>query len=209
MMQRLLLISLCASSAAQAQGGPAFWRTVAPRLQAVRVLRAEQDSLLSVLTTQLHLIDPELTCELGTAKDGVFEMIVSADGVSRLIPTVRGLVETAPTIPNWRFIAFRPRVGTSFTVRYDGYNLSPDSLWFRPEPDSGRIGLWLYLPGADDQNRRERALGAAFIMLDMVIGELDAMTKIGFIEFRELPVHPSERGLQPIAKLAPIVERLP
>ena len=208
-LQRLLIASACVVAAAQAQTPAAFWTAVGPDLQAVHDLRHEQDSLLGRITTHLHRLDPDLTCELGTAGDGVFELIVSADGLSRLIPTVRAVVGSAPAIKNWRFIAFRPRVGTSFSVKYEGYNLDPKALWFRPERDGKKVGLWLYLPGAEDEGHRQRAIGAAFIMLDMVIGELDAMTKIGFMEFRKLPQNPRGQKLRPIGELPAIVDSLP
>ncbi len=195
-LQRLLIASACAVAAAQAQTPAAFWTAVGPDLQAVHDLRHEQGSLLGRITTHLHRLDPDLTCELGTAGDGVFELIVSADGLSRLIPTVRAVVGSAPAIKNWRFIAFRPRVGTSFSVKYEGYNLDPKALWFRPERDGKKVGLWLYLPGAEDE-------------VDMVIGELDAMTKIGFMEFRKLPQNPRGQGLRPIGELPAIVDSLP
>ena len=208
-LQRLLMASAFVVTAAQGQTPAAFWTAVGPNLQVVHDLRHEQDSLLGLVTTHLHRLDPDLTCELGTARDGVFELIVSADGRSRLIPTVRALVASAPAIKNWRFIAFRPRLGTSFGVKYEGYNLDPKALWFRPERDGKKVGLWLYLPGAEDEGHRQRAIGAAFIMLDMVIGELDAMTKIGFMEFRKLPQNPRGQGLRPIGELPAIVDSLP
>ncbi len=70
--------------------------------------------------------------------------------------------------------------------------------------DEALLGL-----GAEDEGHRQRAIGAAFIMLDMVIGELDAMTKIGFMEFRKLPQNPRGQGLRPIGELPAIVDSLP
>src|SRR6267378_7901619 len=133
MSLRLIVIAtVFGASAAGSQTPADFWRAVTPRLIAVRDLRHEQDSLVGYVASQLHHIDPDLTCELGTAKDGVYELIVSADGLSRLIPTVKAVVQSAPVIKNWRVIAFRPRLGTGFTVRYDGFALPADSIWFHP-----------------------------------------------------------------------------
>mgnify|MGYP003578839364 CR=1 FL=1 len=81
-------------------------------------------------------------------------------------------------------------------------------IWFRPEPDRGKVGLWLYLPGAEGA-QRPRAQGAAFIMLDTVVGELATITKIGFIEFRELPIDPRRAGLRPIGDLPSVVDTIP
>jgi hypothetical protein len=207
-LRYLLPAVLFAASAAEAQSTSAFWQTVKPRLQAVRNLSGEQNALVEFVSTELHRLDPRLTCELGTGRDGVHELIISADGLSRLIPAVRALVASAPPIKNWRYIAFRPRVGTSFGLTYDSYDLKPEQMWFRPEADSGRVGLWLYLPGVDGP-AHDQARGAALIMLDMAIGELATMTKVGFIEFRELPPKPQEAGLRPIGDLPSVVDTVP
>src|SRR5256885_16554285 len=96
-LQRLLMASAFVVTAAQGQTPAAFWTAVGPTLQVVHDLRHEQDSLLGLVTTHLPRLDPDLTCELGTARAGVFELIGSADGRRRLISTVRARVSSAAT----------------------------------------------------------------------------------------------------------------
>jgi len=206
-MRRLSWTLVFAATALRAQQTPEtrFWATVAPRLAVVRDLPSKRDALTSFLSEELHRVNQRLVFELGTAHDSVNELIISADGLHELIPTVEGLVRAAPSIPGWRIIAFRPRTGTRFSVKFDGYSLRPDQVWFRAEPDRSKTGLWIYIPDAEGP-RRESATGAAFILLDMAIGELDVMTKVGFIEFRPLPPRPIEGGLHQLKDLPEVID---
>src|SRR5215831_5686226 len=55
---------------------------------------------------------PGLVHEVGQAADGVFEIIISADGIRERFPKVVECVKRAPKITGWRVIAFRPRLAS-------------------------------------------------------------------------------------------------
>ena len=172
-----------------------------------RLLQAGPDVQAPVyrrLGEQLRHYDDGLTWEMAAKRDPR-EFVVSADGSRALFPAVRRLIDAAPEVPGWTFIAFRQRSADKFELEFGGIKISPDDVWFRSEPAGSVCHLAVYLPGLTADN--EPMLGnAAFIMMDALLGEYDTTTKVGRIEFAALPVDPVAAGLQPFSRLAEVID---
>ena len=166
---------------------------------------AGKPGIAQELSEELKKVDPGLTYEIGGFPGQTREFIISADGISSVVPAVKRLAEIAPDIPGWEIIAFRPRQGTDFSIKFDHIELSPEDIWFTAEEDGNRLGLILYLPNLDSEHRNT-VVGASFIMLDIAIGEYDVITKIGFIEHKQVPDNPKDHGLRSFDQLAQTVD---
>jgi hypothetical protein len=163
---------------------------------------ANTQAVTRALGARLQNVDRGLTYELGQAGDGVYEFIVSANGIRDVFPEVIRLVRVAPEIEGWRIIAFRPRRPDALTSRLDyaGMSISGEDIWYRSEDGGSEFNLSVYIRGLDPANERT-AVGAAFLMLDLALGEYDVATKLRSIDFAPLPPDPAAQGLKPLNDL--------
>src|SRR5882724_2507163 len=62
--------------------------------------------------------------------------VVSADGHADRADAVKDFAATAPELPGWKVIAFRPRmpIGDSLEIAIEDERIGPDDIWFRVEP---------------------------------------------------------------------------
>jgi hypothetical protein len=164
----------------------------------------EREALLDELLTALQTYSAGLWFESGIAGDGVNELIISAEGNLDCFSDVRLLVASAPSIPGWRVIAFKPANGFAFTTRYEGITFSPEATWFLPlasvrAPGAVdiRVGYAHY-----DEGAHQRFLTGTYIMLECALGELALAEKVGRIEVSQLPSSPPTSGYLPLPELA-------
>lgn len=191
--------------ATPSEAARAFWRwfTVnAPRLHAYR---KGPDPILAELAGELAGVHAGLTFELGPLIEGCRDFIVSADGLRALFPEVRALIDAAPDVPGWSFVAFRQRRKDAVVVRVDKLKLEGGDVWFRAERDGLRAGLFLFVRELTEENFKVVG-GAVMILLDAALGEYDTETKVGFIEWAELPGDPAAAGLRPFSELSLAVD---
>ncbi|WP_407353294.1 hypothetical protein [Luteimonas sp. R10] len=175
------------------------------RFRNVEVPAKEQ--LLDELLDALHDYCPHLWFETGRADDGCNELIVSAEGDTRYFSAVRTLIATAPPVPGWRFIAFKPGSGFGFDTRYGGITFSPKATWFLPLRSSSdpsalgiRVGYAHY-----DQAQEQIFLTGTFIMLECTLGEVALAEQVQHIEVAALPSSPESSGYSPLPELANLV----
>jgi hypothetical protein len=126
-----------------------FWAWFTANSNRVATIEHGHEPIAGELAAHLQAIDPDLTFEVGV-KDKPRELIISAGGVKRAFPAVRRLVAAAPEIAGWTVIAFRPRSAGGLIVEFGTYRVDPAQVWFTAEPDRGKCGITLYLPGYRD-----------------------------------------------------------
>jgi hypothetical protein len=153
----------------------------------------------------LRSIHDALAWEAGCGQDGVWELIISADGQKAAIPAVRALVASAPEIPGWRIVAFR-QPSSGHEIRMGDKTLTFEDVHFQAYKDDGKIGLELFIKGFDGKDMQ--VVGMAFLLFDMAIGEFDAMTLIGGVGYAPFEKRPKENELYTLDDLAPIVASL-
>jgi hypothetical protein len=159
--------------------------------------------LFTKLNKQLAKVNRDLTYEFSAELiDGKREFIISADGIYTTFPDVINLVEAAPQMIHFEIIAFRQR-GKEFTIQYNGIELDPSDVFFSYKAQSDHIDIVLYIKGYNPDNQNWD--GAAFILLDTIIGEYDVVTKIGEIDFRTFQ---DNLIMKPIMELPDIVDNI-
>jgi hypothetical protein len=129
----------------------------------------------------LSRVDPGLSYVLETTGRRN-TLIVSADGNFGLFRTARGLVESAPRVKGWKFVALRPRRKTLTPERVDAVVLDPATTHFDLYRDGGRVGVVFYLPDYDPDRQSAYRLAAMRLMCQAV-GEWQVGTDVGFIDF--------------------------
>jgi hypothetical protein len=178
----------------------AFWEWFKANAHLVREAETGQEDILHALYSQLNKVQKGLTFELGPISDNQREFIISADGIRERFPAVQKLVAAAPEFPDWEIIAFRQPKGFDGRVQFGDIELSPEDIWFSAHPEGNLTGLKIFLRGLSEQNKQALA-GAAFILLDSILGEYALETRVGTIEWEPLPHDPEGRGLKQLKDL--------
>lgn len=184
----------------------AFWEWFKSNAPLIKEADSGHEPILDELYSQLSKVQKGLTFELGPKEDERREFIVSADGIKDRFPAVQRLVAAAPVFSDWEIIAFRQPKGYDSTVQFGDVNLSPNDIWFSAYPDGSLTGLSIYIRGLSNQNIQDLA-GAAFVLLDSVLGEYALETRIGGIEWEPLPIDPEGEGLKPLKDLPETIEK--
>ncbi|WNS77903.1 hypothetical protein RRU94_05340 [Domibacillus sp. DTU_2020_1001157_1_SI_ALB_TIR_016] len=157
------------------------------------------EPLFNQLEKKLRKVHKDLAFEFSADLiNGKREFIISADGVEELFPVVRELVDQAPSLNGFDIIAFRQPSEEGCHISIDGLTLTDEDVYFDYlyDPEAELVDLRFFIKGFDAENMAYDQ--AVFIMMDTVLGEYDAATKVGSIEMRKL--HEKE-GLYSISEL--------
>lgn len=166
----------------------AIFRTVKPNYS---------ESLLDVLMEELHKIDDGLYFEIGGyPNEDEIELIVTPEGIKEKGDLVKTVINSAPSIPNWKFTAFKQPSGYEFITNFEGCEFNPKKAWFLPLVSAKKpkaLGLRVGIPNFMDENV-DRFVSAAYIAIDTFIGEEKSIDRIHYLEVCLLPESPQELG---------------
>jgi hypothetical protein len=164
--------------------------------------------LLDALHRELKRVHPLLTFEFSTlSEEGERVLIISADGIAEAFPEAVRLVEWAPELPKWEFLAFRPRIpDLDHAVELEGVSLHPRDIAFDFELTGGELILSLYVKDYDPENNWHGL--ATLILLDAMLGEYDAVTKISSLRIHSLSEASDPQSLVSFDLLPLLVEDL-
>lgn len=131
---------------------------------------------------------PDTVVELEGAADGAegATLVFSANGVREHFPQLQALTEQAQT-QRYRVRAFRNRALAAgmadFAIRMGDFELSAADIRVRCEGWRELAALEIAFSRPIEAEMLPHAQNMAFIMLDHVVGEWDAVVKIGAVDF--------------------------
>lgn len=129
----------------------------------------------------LGRVDPGLSYVLDT--EGRRNVLtISADGELGLFKTAQRVVEAAPKVRGWKFVALRQKRRQLTPERVDPIVLDPATTYFDLYRDGARVGVVFYLPAYDPDQLPAYRLAAMRLMCQAV-GEWAVGTDIGFVDF--------------------------
>lgn len=166
-----------------------FWAWFEANQDMLFHFERDQEGTFDKLNAAMAKVHPDITFEFGPDKNGKREFVISADGLRDAFPAVEALHASAPSLPRWTFIKFRPR-RSAMTIQIGNVKLEPADIEVAIEADGNKAGFTVFVRGYNEPQSQQYNQ-AAFIMLDQSIGEYDMETKVGFIE-----VHPFEAETQ-------------
>lgn len=171
---------------------------------------AKRDALLDALQRQLTEYCDGLTCEVSRPGPNGRTLTVSAEGDIDLFRAVVALVEAAPDIDWWEFVAFRQPQGTQLTVRFDRLRFDTARMWYQPLECADRpdlLGLRVTLPQGlpADADPDDIEVGI-YVTLEALMGEVDCATLLGYVDTVPLPADPKKEGFFPLDSLPKMVE---
>lgn len=161
-----------------------FWSWFIQNSDSYFQFEKNQKKLFDELKAQLTKIHPDIVFEFSPVlSDGTREMIISADGIKTVFPIVLNLVSKAPTLKNWKIVAFRQPRKNINQIRYQNLSINLDDVFFRYGKDDGKIALELNIRNFYES---PEWTAAAFIILDIVLGEFHTEMNISSVEKKKL-----------------------
>ena len=187
-----------------------FWTWFIKNEKRLKNFETDPDKYLTELLEQAKKIKRGLAIEFEPPKNGVINMTISANGSVDLFNLVRDMVERAPSIKGWKFIAFRQRMPIAsvkeMKLNVGGLTLDPSQMKFFPMIENNQLNVIIYAAGVNEQNYNQVAY-ACFLLLDNILGEYDCVTKVSSFDFHALPEKKEELAdLKPLLELAEYVD---
>lgn len=188
-----------------------FWQWFvahAEELTAIGDLEAEgQSALMGDLRSRLNRYCEGLDVELGEATASGRTLTFTAEGDTDLFRYVVELVDAAPDVDWWNFVAFKQPLGTQLKVRFGRYLFETQKMYFQQlecEEEPEMLGLRVAVDGnrPDDEDFQV----GVYVTLEALIGEFDCATLIGYLDTVDLPAEPFKEGFQPLDHLPEFVE---
>lgn len=183
-----------------------FWAWFAANESMLLNVEADIDGVVQAILLRLMRVDTDLAFDIGPERDGRRQFVVSACGDPLAFPAVVKLTSAAPPLERWTVTAFRPRREAKgrFELRRGG-EMDLETVRFAAEPVDGKLDVTLFIPAFRRALAEEYEIVGLLIM-DIVLGEFDAMTRVG-----ELSVAPLQPGVEsrPLAELPAVVDALP
>src|SRR5262245_50317274 len=94
----------------------AFWAGFRARAAELKAMTSADDPVYGAVLAELQKIHPGLWLEIGGS-----DFIVTAEGRQDLFALVEEVVAAAPSLPDWTFIALKPKLGFPERTRWEGY----------------------------------------------------------------------------------------
>ena len=167
----------------------------------------ERQELCNALQYQLTKYCDGLSYEIGDATANGRTMTFTAEGDTDLFRYVVELVDNAPDLDWWEFVAFKQPMGTELKVRFDRYTFETRKMYFEQlecaeEPDM--LGLRIAVEGSkpDDEDFQV----GVYVTLEALLGEFDCATLLGYVETVPLPAEPFKSGFQELDELPKFAE---
>lgn len=157
-----------------------FWEWFSDNeLMIYQELENKTEDIAFLIAEQLKLVHHELVFEISFEReDEKMSFVISADGDIELFPLVIELCGIAPQYERWNIVPFRPRLHQkNQVIDVDGISLDYDDVYFSYSVHEDYINLDIYIKGYEQDDNRY--IHTYFILLDSLIGEYDAVTKIG------------------------------
>ena len=167
----------------------------------------EREALEGALQRQLTQYCDGLSYEIGEATANGRTLTFSAEGDTDLFRYVVELVEDAPDLDWWDFVAFKQPMGTALRVRFDKMLFDTQKMFFQQlecEEEPEMLGLRIAVENGERQDEDFQV--GVYVTLEALMGEFDCATLIGYMETVPLPAEPFKSGFQKLDDLPKFVD---
>lgn len=169
----------------------------------------QREQLENALQYQLNKYCDGLTYEIGDATANGRTLTFTAEGDTDLFRYVVDLVDNAPDLDWWDFVAFKQPMGTELKVRFDRYLFDTRKMYFQQlecEEEPEMLGLRIAVDRSEAAGTDEDFQVGVYVTLEALIGEFDCATLIGYMETVAVPAEPFKAGFQALDDLPKFVE---
>jgi len=167
----------------------------------------EREQLENALQYQLTKYCAGLSCEMGEPTANGRTLTFTAEGDTDLFRYVVELVDNAPDMDWWEFVAFKQPMGTELKVRFDKMLFDTRKMFFQQlecEEEPEMLGLRV---AVEDGGRKDEDFQVGvYVTLEALMGEFDCATLVGYMETVPVPKEPFKEGFQALDDLPKFVE---
>ena len=167
----------------------------------------ERTELENALQYQLTKYCNGLSYEIGEATANGRTLTFTAEGDTDLFRYVVELVDAAPDLDWWEFVAFKQPMGTELKVRFDRWVFDTRKMYFEQlecEEEPDMLGLRIAVEGSQPENEDFQV--GVYVTLEALMGEFDCATLVGYMETVSVPAEPFKSGFQKLDDLPKFVE---
>lgn len=188
-----------------------FWKWFVANSERLTMLNdideGQQHMLLDELQHNLDAYCEGMTYEIGEQTQKGRTLTFSAEGDMDIFENVVELVDDAPDVDWWEFVAFKQPKGKGLKVYFDKYKFDTKEMYFmqlenEEEPDILGVRVAIPNPVKDDDDQ----LVGVYVTLEAMIGEFDCATLIGYLDTVPLPKEPFKEGFKPMDDFPEFVE---
>jgi len=187
-----------------------FWKWFQANEKDLRDFQKNPDKTLTQVLDRAKKIQSGLAIEFEPPKNDIINVTVSADGNRDLFSIVKEIVEKAPIIEGWTFVAFRQRMPPDkvkgMVLKTQDHELNPDKMKFFPIVSGDSLDIIIYVNNVTEENYNQIAYGG-LLLIDNILGEYDCVTKVRNYDFQNMPTKQEElKELKPLLALAEYVD---
>jgi hypothetical protein len=184
-----------------------FWDWIRYNEQTLRNLRNEkpaaQKMFIYWLDKHLHNYCEQLESILmfPASENEPTQLVISASGNPEYFDQVTTLIENAPKLRNWKFVAFiqpsqsieEMEAGLDKPYVFKDIELKASELKFMPfqYEDVQKIDMIVYLKNFTVHCTNKNLLHVVFIIMQDIIGEKSLFENINFVELAQMPTEES------------------
>jgi hypothetical protein len=187
-----------------------FWKWFQANEKDLSDFQKNPDKTLTQVLDSAKKIQSGLAIEFEPPKNNIINVTISADGNRNLFPVVKEVVEKAPKIEGWSFVAFRQRMPPDkvkgMVLKAQDHELNPDKMKFFPVVSDDSLDIIIYADNVTEENYSQVAYGG-LLLIDNILGEHDCVTKVRNYDFQNMPTKQDElQDLKPLLGLAEYVD---
>ena len=188
-----------------------FWKWFCDNNEHLTMLDDLDESAANALLEDMQRALDEycegLTYEIGDQTNNGRTVTFSAEGDTDLFKYVTDLVEQAPDLDWWEFVAFKQPKGKGLKVTFDKYRFDTKKMYFmelenEESPDMVGLRVALENPVPDDDDQ----LVGVYVTIEALIGEFDCATLIGYLDVCPIPSDPNKEGFKKMDDLPEFIE---
>lgn len=172
------------------------------------ITESKKDQLMDEFLDELHKFNENIYFEIGGhPEDEKVELIISAEGNVEYFASVEKLTSLAPEFKNWDVIAFKPPMGTGFSLDYGGRVFNPEEIIFIPlvsKKNPTAIGFNVCYPDYEE-SEREVFMNGTYLILDTIIGEKSNALDIDYMDVIKTPENIAEYDFRHISDIAEFI----
>ena len=185
-----------------------FWNWIQFNEATLRNLQNEKPKIQKLflfwLDKNLHYYSEGLDCILIFPKKGdkSIQLVISANGNPNYFEAVTVLIDNAPKLKNWNFIAFiqpsedieEMEAGLDKPYVFKDINLKASELKFEPlqYESCKKIDMIVYLKNYTVHCNNQNLIEVVFIIMQDIIGEIALSENINFVELAQMPEQENE-----------------
>lgn len=174
-----------------------FWEWFCENENELFNAKIKQEGIFELLNNKLMSIHKNLmfTFSEKIKKGEKRKFIISAGGDKALIPYVECLYENSPELKRWEIIRYKPRMDSIDSFEICGEVISLENIKFSLFIHDKKIFLLFFVDGYENKNKQPVLQAALATIMDHLLGEYDAMTKIEscWIEPADTPFEKGEK----------------